>query len=215
MIQNYLQILFSLLAITNPLLAITVYLNTTRGLTKANKKTVITICGLTTFSILIVFFYLGSFILKALSIHTYALELGGGIIILLVGITTILKNNSVSPVVSNNTDVVDMNRNNIVGLGVSPLTLPMIVGPGAIVMVVLFGDSAHTVTQHIVITLLIALLTIIIVVVLSLAEIISKFMGELGIVVMSKMFGLLLTAVAFDLIVSGIKQVVYSIIHGT
>lgn len=204
--HNYLQIFISLFAIMNPLLALTVYLNITQDLNKAHKNLVIMVCGITVFIILNLCLYVGQAVLSILGIHPYALQLGGGVLILLIGITTILKQDDKKDKSSKDDMVIDRKR--VISLGVSPLALPMVVGPGGIVMITLFGQDAPNITSKLVITGIVAILCVITVVFFSLADIISKFLGDLGILVMSKMLGLLLTAIAFELLVSGIKAVI-------
>ena len=202
--HNYLQIFISLFAIMNPLLALTVYLNITQDLNRAHKRLVIIVCGVTVFIILTLFLFIGESLLGLLDIHPYALQLGGGVLILLIGITTILKQDDKKSDTSAQKNVT-VDRKRVISLGVSPLALPMVVGPGGIVMIILFGQDASTIYSKLAITGIIMILSILVILFFSLADIISKFLGDLGILVMSKMLGLLLTAIAFELLISGIR----------
>ena len=202
--HNYLQIFISLFAITNPIIALTIYLNVTNTLNREQKKVVITICGITVFIILNLCLYIGKTVLELLDIHPYALQLGGGIIILLIGITTILKHEEKKDKETAAYESVDHNR--LISMGVSPLALPMVVGPGGIAMVILFGQAAPNFGSKLMITAIIAIIAVIVVIVFSLADVISKIMGELGIIVLNKIIGLLLTAIAFEMIIGGLKE---------
>lgn len=211
--NNYLQIFISLFAITNPIIALTIYLNVTNTLNREQKNLVITICGITTFIILNLCLYIGRIVLELLGIHPYALQLGGGVIILLIGIMTILtpaekkEKSGKSPYES-------VDRNRLISMGVSPLALPMVVGPGGIAMVILFGQDANNLGSKLAITAIIAVISVIVVVVFSLADVISRIMGELGVIVLNKIIGLLLTAIAFEMLIHGLRDAL-PVITGT
>lgn len=211
--QNYLQIFISLFAITNPLLALTVYLNVTKELHTAQKRIVVIICGITVFIILNLCLYIGQPVLELLDIHPYALQLGGGIIILLIGITTILKPEEKKDS-EKKSAYVSLDQNRLISMGVSPLALPMVVGPGGIALVILYGQAAPNITSKLVITGIIALLSIIVVIFFLLADIITRMMGQLGVIVLNKIMGLLLTAIAFEMLIAGLKEAV-PVIMGT
>lgn len=211
--QNYLQIFISLFAITNPLLALSIYLNITKDMSLSQKKMVVFVCGVTVFVILSLSLLIGQTVLALLDIHPYALQLGGGIIILLIGITTVLKPAD-TKVQDKSSIKVNYDRSNLISLGVSPLALPMIVGPGGIALSILYGQGAESITAKFIILGVIFILTLVIVSVLLLAGVISRFMGELGMVVLNKMMGLLLSAIAFEMLIDGLKEAI-PIIMGT
>jgi multiple antibiotic resistance protein len=214
--QSYLQAFISLLAIFNPVVAISVYMSYTDGLTKQEKTFILYLCGITATGILVFFFYFGSMLLALLSIHIYALQFGGGIIILLAAINLILKNNTSD--INKLTSKLDLKttKTKLINIAIAPLTLPIIVGPGAIVMVMLLNHASDTITHRLIMTGIILATILTTIIILSLADLISKVLGEIGILVLGKIFGLILTAVACEMLITAINSVVmqiYSNLH--
>jgi multiple antibiotic resistance protein len=203
--HNYLQVFISLFCIMNPLLAITIYLNITNGMHALQKRLVLTVCGTTVFTILIACLFIGQKIMELLDIHQYALQLAGGLIVLLIGITTILKPDS-KLTEAGNDDRFDRKR--IISLGISPLALPMIVGPGGMVLMMLYSQESPGITGKLILIGIAFLVTLSVILVLSVSDYISKIMGEIGVLVLTKVMGLLLTAIAFEMLVSGVRGII-------
>jgi len=90
-------------------------------------------------------------------------------------------------------------------IGIMPLGVPMLAGPGAIstVMVLALGakSTAATVTVYVSI-LLTALITYI---VLSAASMVERRLGQTGMRILTRLMGLVLSAIAVQFIIDGIK----------
>ena len=204
--SNYLQIFISLFSILNPFLAISIYVNITKGLNKSEKRSVSIICGISVFIILAFFLFLGQLIMDALGIHEYSLRLAGGLIVLLIGIPMIIKSNDA---LDKSTDVNNKtNSQRIKSLGISPLALPMIVGPGSIVMVILYGHQESNIFGKFIILGILAIVGTSVIIVLFLADYFAKILGDLGITVLTKVMGLIIAAIACEMITSGITEII-------
>jgi MarC family membrane protein len=202
--SNYLQIFITLLSLLNPILALGQYIDLTRGMTRVNKQNIAVVCGLTVFGILGAFLFLGDYIMQGLSIHAYSLRLGGGLILLILGINIIMgKSDGDKEGVSGNVDTT-----RIKSLGVSPLALPMVVGPASMVMVVVYGEDAHNFFAKLSILVILAILSFLITITFVLADYIAKAIGEIGIVIITKIMGLIVTAIGFEMIIAGLQVVV-------
>lgn len=202
--SHLLQVFITLLSLLNPILALSQFINLTRGLSHRDKKSVAVVCGLTVFGILTAFLFLGNYIMEGLAIHGYSLRLGGGLILLILGINIIMgKSDGDKEGISGN-----VNRLRIKSLGVSPLALPMVVGPASMVMVVLYGEDAPTVIGKMLILGILVILSVIIAVTFLLADYIARAIGEIGIVVITKIMGLIVTAIGFEMIIVALQTVV-------
>lgn len=204
--SNYLQIFISLFSILNPVLAITIYLDVTNGLTNSEKRSVAIVCGASVFGILTGFLFVGQPLMAVLGLHDYSLQLAGGMVVLLIGIFMIMKPSE--KVEEGKTSEKTINPNRIKSLGISPLALPMIVGPAAIVMVILYGQQQHTILGKFLIVGILLLVSISVVVVFMLANYIARALGDMGIIVLTKLMGLIIAAIACEMIVSGLKAVI-------
>lgn len=89
---------------------------------------------------------------------------------------------------------------------VFPLTTPLIVGPGAIAAVILLVGSNEDTVSGLMVTL--GALVCVLLVVLSLFLIsggIARLLGKVGIMVLTRLMGMLLAALAVQFVVDGIK----------
>lgn len=206
--SNYLQIFITLLSLLNPILAIGQYLELTKEMSKETKYDIAMVCGLSVFGILVVFLWLGGYIMQGLSIHQYSLRLGGGVILLIVGIRIILSNDSsgAGDRGLNSEQKIDTKR--LRTIGVSPLALPMVIGPASMVLVIIYGQDAPNMLSKFIIMFILAILAVLITTTFLLADYIAKAIGDVGIVVITKSMGLIVTAIAFEMIVAGMQTVI-------
>jgi multiple antibiotic resistance protein len=200
--------LISLFSILNPILAITIYLDIARGMTKEDKKKIAITCALTVFFLLTGFLFIGEILLSMLSVHDYSIRIAGGLIVLLIGILMVVGSNEEKDSEVKNTQEQIYTKDTLISLGISPLALPMIVGPAAIVMVMLYGQEVHGIIGKIEVTSIIMIVSVLVFITFLMADYIAKGIGKAGIVVMTKIMGLLISAVAVEMIVDGLKDVV-------
>ena len=154
--------------------------------------------------ILIAFALIGEYILEGLGISLAALRTAGGILLLLIGIDMVFARSSggTSTTEDENAEAIDKTD-----ISVFPLATPLIAGPGAMGAAILLmtNQQGHLAGQAIVITslLVILLLTFIC---LLLASHIQRLFGVTGIQVITRVMGVLLAALAVQLIFDGIKE---------
>lgn len=154
--------------------------------------------------ILFSFALAGDFILASLGISLAALKIAGGILLLLIGIELVFARSSGS------TSTTDEEENEAVmrqDISVFPLATPLIAGPGAIGAAVLLMAEAEgdLVAQIIIISVLtgVLLLTLFL---LLLATRVTQLLGITGMQVISRVFGILLCALAVQFMIDGIAQ---------
>ncbi len=203
--SNYLQIFITLLSLLNPMFALGQYLDMTKHMSQEDKQNISIMCGLTVFVLLGAFLFLGQYILTALSIHAYSLRLGGGVILLLLGINLTLSSKSEGDRESVNKNY-DQSR--IKTLGVSPLGLPMVVGPASMVLVIVYGEDAHGLVGKLPILVILAVIATIITITFILSSYIARAIGNVGVIIITKIMGLVVTAIAFEMIIAGMQTVV-------
>lgn len=141
----------------------------------------------------------GSWIFRVFGITLPAFEIAGGLILLLIGIDMLQARRS-------STQEVEPERQEGAekeDVGITPLGIPMLAGPGAIsTVMVLIGPKPEL--QHvgpvfaaIIVTSLISYW------VLSAAEVVRRRLGETGIRILVRLMGLLLTAIAVQFFLNG------------
>jgi multiple antibiotic resistance protein len=154
--------------------------------------------------ILVTFAFLGEVMLASLGISLAALRTSGGILLLLIGIEMVFARPSGA------TSATEEEAREAQGKGdiaVFPLATPLIAGPGAMGAAILLmagaeGDVLH---QVIVLGSLVAVL-ILTLLCLFVATQLQRFLGVTGMHVVSRVFGVLLAALAVQFIFDGILQ---------
>lgn len=147
------------------------------------------------FLVLTGFLFLGPRLLAILDLSEEALRLAGGIILFLIAIKMIFPSDSGWLGVKQGEEPI-----------LFPLAVPLVAGPSAAATVTLFAaqypERLHTWWLAIAITMLVSL------VVFLFAPLLHRWMGNRGLHAVERLMGLLLTAVAVQMMVSGVEQVV-------
>jgi multiple antibiotic resistance protein len=155
-------------------------------------------------AILLAFALLGELILNVMGISLAALRAAGGILLLLIGIELVTVKGSGATTTTLEEDQEAEARSDI---AVFPLATPLIAGPGAIGAVILLmahadGDPLEqaAVVISLVFVLAMTLLS------LLLASRLQNWLGVTGMHMISRVFGVLLCALAMQFLFDGIAQ---------
>jgi multiple antibiotic resistance protein len=199
----------SLLAIINPLSAAPMYLALTDGYTPEHRRRTLRNAMLTAFAVLLVFALLGGTIFQLFGITIDAFRIAGGIIFFGIGMDMLQARRS--GVKATEEEEEEGRRKEDVGI--TPLGIPMITGPGAITTVmVLMTQAADGPRVAIVFGAVVAVLGIAWAV-LSAAPRLVRFFGQTGLNVMTRIMGLLVTVIAVQFIVDGARPILLGILR--
>ncbi len=150
----------------------------------------------------IFFIFLGRFILLYLGIAQGAFLIAGGILLFLISIDLILARPSRTRPTSDN--AAEFEKEDV---SVFPLAIPLITGPGTIAALMMFSSQARENPYMLIIITIISLLVLLItMIVMFLSANIEKFLGKTGISVIQRIMGLILSALAVQFIINGLKQ---------
>lgn len=154
--------------------------------------------------ILLTFALLGERMLASLGISLPALRIAGGILLLLIGIEMVF---AISSGGTSTTDEEEQEAATRQDIAVFPLATPLIAGPGAMgAAILLMSDASGSVLlQAAVIASMLAILLLTLVGML-LATQIQRLLGVTGMHVITRIFGVLLSALAVQFILDGIAQ---------
>ena len=154
--------------------------------------------------ILLLFALVGEILLAYLGISLAALRTAGGILLLLIGIDMVFARSSGG--VSTTADESQEARAKE-DISVFPLATPLIAGPGAMGAAILLIANAQGqfVLQLTVIVAMLAVLLITFVALIG-ASYLQKLLGVTGLHVVTRIFGVLLSALAVQFIFDGVSQ---------
>jgi multiple antibiotic resistance protein len=199
----------SLLSIINPLSAAPMYLAITDGYTLGQRRRTLRAGIVTAFAIMAVFALVGGFIFQLFGITIDAFRIAGGFIFFGIGMD-MLQAKSRRGKATEEEEQEGRVRENV---GVTPLGIPMITGPGAITTVMVLMTQAETVVRVAIVFGAVILVLAITWAVLSAAPRLVRFFGQTGLNVMTRVMGLLVTVIAVQFIVDGAKPIIVEIIR--
>lgn len=100
------------------------------------------------------------------------------------------------------------------GLAFYPITFPMIVGPGTIATLVIYGSHAQGFAELLAVGAVVALILAILFIVLFFAAGIGKVLSETMRVITTRLMGMILLAISVEMIVAGAKVVLPGLARG-
>jgi len=194
--------LSSVFFLVDPFAAIPAFLSMTPDDTPADRRQTARRAALTCFIVLVVFAAAGGLIFKVFGITLAAFKIAGGVILIMIGLEMLQARKSGTK--QSVEEAAEGAAREAVG--VIPLGIPMLAGPGAIsTVMILTGDSRRW-WQFSVILTVIALTSLISYWVLAAADRVGRYLGETGIRILTRLMGLLLTAVAVQFIINGLTD---------
>jgi multiple antibiotic resistance protein len=148
------------------------------------------------FGVIAVFGVLGHQILDYLHVSVPALMIAGGLLLLLIALD-LLTGKSDEP-----TQTKDVN------VALVPLGMPLLAGPGAIVSVILAVQDAHSVGTQISVWAAIVAMHVVLWLVMRYSLLIIRVIKDGGVVLVTRLAGMMLSAIAVQQIINGVTQVI-------
>ena len=196
--------LITLLAIVNPIGVIPFFIHFTRNFTTAQRRKTVRTAAVTAFLVIAVSALFGLRILEFFGISLASFQVGGGLLLLMSAIQML----NAQPAESRAQDVDEGASRADAGasIAVVPLTIPLLTGPAAISTVVIYAEKTRHVWELGVLVgygLIIGVATWLS---LSTAGRVGRFMGQTGINVMTRLMGLILAAIAVEVMSDGLLK---------
>ena len=199
----------SFFTLTNPLGTMPVFLTMTNGMDEKERKHIVKRATIISFIILIAFTFCGQFLFKFFGISTNGFPIAAGIIIMKIGYDMLQARYT-------NTKLRDEEIKTYADdISVTPLSIPMLCGPGAIANGIILMDDANTWALKGTMVGVIALVYILTYIILRLSTRLVVLMGETGNNVMMRLMGLILMVIAVECFVGGVKPILTDIIHNS
>ncbi len=148
------------------------------------------------FCILCFFLFCGPFVMRCLNLSMNALSIAGGIILFLIAIRMIFPTEKKeAPEKEDEPFIV-------------PLAIPLIAGPSAIATVLLFASRQPH--QLLLLFSSIVAATLVFLIIMLCSPYLMRILGRRGLVAIERLMGMLLTAIAVQMFLSGIEHLVHS-----
>jgi len=201
---DLLKPLIALLAIVNPIGAVPFFLAFTQGLGREQRQRTLRISAFSAFCVIAISGLAGLQIINFFGISIASFQVGGGMLLLLSALHML----NAQPAESGKDELVEgQNRADAgVSVAVVPLTIPLLTGPATISTVVIYAEKTQTFLQHAVLVgygVVIGLATY---AAFAASGRIAKVLGRTGINVMTRLMGLILAAMAVELLADGLVK---------
>ncbi len=176
----------------------------TKGSSAKQRQTMAIRGTLVAMAILVIFALMGETLLKTLGISLAALKFSGGILLLLIAIDMVFARSSGG---SSTTEEENREGAGKEDISVFPLATPLIAGPGSMgaIMLLMANAQNNLKTQALVIASMISVLLVTLILLL-LSNKVQKLLGITGIHVISRVFGVILAALAVQFMFDGIAH---------
>jgi multiple antibiotic resistance protein len=203
LIQFFLVALTSIFFLVDPIAAIPTFLIMTAGDDSAHRQRMARRAAWTCFLVLSAFAAAGTLIFKLFGITLPAFKIAGGVILLLIGIDMLQARRSPTKETPPETEEGSEKED----VGIIPLGVPMLAGPGSISTVMVLMSGAPATWYAVPIFLTIGITAFASYWILAGADRVRGYLGETGIRILTRMMGLLLTAIAVQFVLNGLQDV--------
>jgi multiple antibiotic resistance protein len=199
-ISNLVKAIIALFIIVDPFGDIPIFVGLTQNVPENQRKKIYNTAVLVGTILLLVFAFLGQVILNIFSLSIWSFEVAGGILLLIIAIRILISGTRESAETPES-------------IGVVPIAIPLLVGPGAITTTIFTLQVNQQTYQSDWIATFIAISAV--VVVMSLTWIILRYingvykiLGKTGALIIARVMALLIAAIAVQYILTGVTHFV-------
>jgi multiple antibiotic resistance protein len=200
--QFSLVALSSIFFLVDPFAALPAFLAMTAGDSPERRRQMARRASWTCFFVLTAFAVTGKYIFALFGLTLPAFEIAGGLILLLIGIEMIQAKRSATQEHPRERQEGEEKED----ISITPLGVPMLAGPGAISTVMVLMGPQPVWWKTLGIIGCIAITALLSFIVLAAASRVRGFLGETGINILVRIFGLLLTAIAVQFALNGLMH---------
>lgn len=202
--MDLLKPLIALLAIVNPIGVVPFFIHFTQGFTEAQRRRTIRVSAFTAFLVVSISALAGLRIIEFFGISIASFQVGGGMLLLISALQML----QAQPAETRKEDVDEGESKADAGasIAVVPLTIPLLTGPATISTMVIYSQQT---TQWWQVGVLMGYGLVIgaaAFLALSAAGRIAKLLGQTGINVMTRLMGLILAALAVEIMADGLQK---------
>lgn len=195
---DFLAVFIVFFAVIDPVGTVPVFIAATRGYDAKAKRRIAILSGLVATLVLLFFVVAGELILTAMKIPLSAFQIAGGIVLFIFALSMIFGESKPEEEVR----LAEKHHET----AIFPLAVPSIAGPGAMLAAVLMTETAKvSLWQQLQISSVMVLVVLITTLLMLMASKIHSLIGNAGAIVVSKIMGLILAAVATTNTLAGLS----------
>jgi multiple antibiotic resistance protein len=197
---DFLAVFITFFAVIDPIGTIPVYIAVTDKHDQKTKRRVALLATIVSACVLLFFVVIGEILLKALSIPLSAFQISGGIVLFLFSLNMIFGD-------SKPEEEIKLLEKSHKETAIFPLAVPSIASPGAMLAAVLLTEnSIFSIFEQVQTALVMLSVLVLVYVLMLLSGLITRFIGTSGASVISRVMGLILSAIATTNILTGFSE---------
>jgi multiple antibiotic resistance protein len=190
------EVFVTLLVIMDPPGSVPVFLSLTAAHTRKARNRSADLAVVTALTVIVSFALFGQQVLQYLHVTLAALQVSGGLLLLLVALELLMGWGN------------DRGRKDDVNVSMVPLGTPLLAGPGAIAATIVFAKAVHGGRQALALGAGIVAVHVVIWFTLRFSTVILRLLRRSGVSLVTRIAGLLLSAIAVQLAADGIAKFV-------
>jgi len=199
--QDYITFGIALLTIVNPLGTMAIFTGIVGDRPEAEKKAIARQTSIAVAVVLVIVTWAGSAILAAFGVVPAGLQAAGGVILILMGLSMLRSQTPRQKSTRKERDAAHDQES----VAIVPLAIPITAGPGAMTTVILSAQTLPTVKDRLILSAICIVLTALLWVILHFSSRLTRLIGDTGIGLVTRIMGLLLTAIAFQMLAAGLS----------
>ncbi len=190
---SFVDVFFPLFIVIDPFGTMALFLTMTSDYSEQEKRTAAKDALIYGNLILVFFTVAGYYVLSLMGISINAIEIAGGIILLIMGIEMVREGDR-----PKSTGKTFKNPD----LGIVPFATPLLAGPGAISLVIILARKSYVSMGYTIISVVI--IFVVVLVLFSFATPISKALGDKSMKAITRIFGLFVAAFAIQFMITAV-----------
>ena len=205
MVSFFIYAFTAVLVIVNPLSGLFIFLSMTSGFTEKMRQAFATKSVLLALFLALFFAVAGAFVLKVFGISIDSIRIAGGILLFAVGFNMMRAHvdNTVSQ-----TEISSANKD----FWVFPIAIPLLCGPGTISTVIVLSGSSPDYLHMLLLLIAIICVFAVTYAIFHFSQTIHKYISYTAMLVVTRVFGLLLSAIAVGMITTGLYNILYELL---
>jgi multiple antibiotic resistance protein len=195
--NEYVRLLVGLLALINPLTVLPIFLGLVQSRAELEKRHISSVASVTVLVTLLIFTYFGGALLDLFAITIDSFRIAGGILLLLTALE-MMRAKAGAQTQGEDTEV------NITSIGIVPLGIPLLAGPGAIVTTIVDATALPGIAHKLAVSVVVVLVAITVYVVLRLSAKAGTYMSPTAMTIFNRVMGLIIASIAIEFMLGGL-----------
>ncbi|RZM03301.1 MAG: NAAT family transporter [Variovorax sp.] len=198
--------LITLLAIVNPLAIVPFFIHYTQGYSERQRRRTAWVSAFSAFVVIAVSALLGLQLLGFFGITIASFQVGGGMLLLISSLNMLNAQPAEAKTSKEEIRATEVKASLGASIAVVPLTIPLLTGPATMSTVVIYAEKTQHVWQLALLVGYGVVIGLATGVAFSLAVPIARVLGKTGINVMTRLMGLILAALAVEVMADGLGK---------